>query len=148
MEQDLNQCVDTLFTNITGFTQQDGLIGKPVSYGDKTFLPVMSLMLGYGGGDSKSKGKQSTDPQNGGLGSMIGGALGIGAKLCTDAIIIIDKDQTSVTPIGMGAAGKGLTDKIPEIISSMKQGGQQSGQQSGQSGQNQQPQQSGQYQQS
>lgn len=147
MEQDMTQYVDSLFTNITGFTQQDGLIGKPVTYGDKTFLPVMSLMVGYGGGDSKSKGKQGTETQSSGLGSMIGGALGAGAKLCTDAIITIDNENVSVTPIGMGAAGKGLLDKIPQIIGGLK-GGQQSGGGQGQQNQSSQNQssQSQQYQ--
>lgn len=135
MEQDMTQYVDSLFTNITGFTQQDGLIGKPVTYGDKTFLPVMSLMVGYGGKDTESKGKTNGSSQTGGVGSMIGGALGAGAKLCTDAIIIVDNDNVSVTPIGMGAAGKGLIDKIPQIIGGLASGGQQSG--SGQGQQNQ-----------
>jgi uncharacterized spore protein YtfJ len=30
------------------FSQNDGLIGKPVVQGDKTFLPVMSITLGFG----------------------------------------------------------------------------------------------------
>ncbi len=139
MEQDVTQYVDTLFSNLKDFSQQDGLIGKPVVQGDKTFLPVMSMMLGFGGGDSQSKGKQNAQT-NGGIGSMMGGAHGAGLKLCTDAIIIIDNDQVSVTPIGMGAAGTGLMDKIPQIISGMKTGGQQGNQQ--QQGQSQQGQQS------
>lgn len=143
MEQDVTQYVNTVFTNLTGFTQQDGMIGKPVVQGDKTFLPVVSLTLGFGGGDSQSKGKQNT--QTSGTGSMIGGAQGIGVKLCTDAIIVIDNDQVSITPIGMGAAGKSLMDKIPQLISGMKTGGQQGNQQ--QQGQ-QQPSQSQQSQQS
>lgn len=136
MEQNVTQYVDSLFTNITGFTQQEGLIGKSVKCEDKTFIPVMSITFGYGGKDSESKGKSTGGSQAGGFGSMVGGTLGAGAKLCTDAVIVIDKDNVSVVPIGMGAAGQGLINKIPQIISGMKSGGQQSG--SGQGQQNQQ----------
>ncbi len=147
MEQEMNQYVDTLFTNLKDFSQQDGLIGKPVTQGEKTFLPVMSFMVGFGGGDSQSAGKQNAQT-SGGTGKMMCDAHGIGMKLCTDAIIIIDNNQVSVTPIGKGAAGAGLMDKIPQIISGMK--GQQNNQQQqqGQQSQQEQSQQGGgQYQQ-
>lgn len=142
MEQNMTQYVDSLFTNITGFTQQEGLIGKSVKCEDKTFIPVMSLTFGYGGKDSESKGRSAGSSQCGGFGSMVGGALGAGAKLCTDAVIVVDKDNVSVVPIGMGAAGQGLMDKIPQIINGMKSGGQQSGSGQGQQGQQQNQQQS------
>ncbi len=147
MEQEVTQYVDTMFTNLKDFSQQDGLIGKPVVQGDKTFLPVMSMTVGFGGGDSQSKAKQNAQ-SSGGMAGMSGGAHGIGLKLCTDAIIVIDNDQVSVTPIGKGTAGPGLMDKLPQILNGMKNGGQQNNQQQGQqSQQDQQSQQGGQYQQ-
>lgn len=141
MEQSMTQYVDSLFANISGFTQQEGLLGKPVKNEDKTFIPVMSIMFGYGGKDSESKGKTPGSNQTTGFGSMVNGTLGAGAKLCTDAIIIIDKDTVSVVPIGMGAAGQGLINKIPQIISGLKPGGQQSGSSQGQQNQQQSQQQ-------
>jgi uncharacterized spore protein YtfJ len=136
MEQSLTQYVDTLFTNMETFSQKDGLIGKPVTQGDKTFMPVMSITLGYGGGDTHSKGKTATGgtaataPAN-----MAGGALGIGAKLCADAIIVIDKDNVVVTPLNSVAGGVSqVINKIPQIISSMGAGGQQNNPQNPQTG--------------
>lgn len=151
MEQSINQYVDTLFTNMENFSQKDGLIGKPVTQGDKTFLPVMSITLGYGGGDTQSKGKTNTASTNAASGGMFGGAVGIGAKLCTDAVIVIDKDNVLMAPINAQGGGMSqVINKIPQIISSMNaqagQGGQsgqqgaaQSGQQNGMSGQASQP---------
>jgi uncharacterized spore protein YtfJ len=46
----LNQNVDALFRSLENFTQNEGIIGKPVTQGEKTFLPVVSITVGYGGG--------------------------------------------------------------------------------------------------
>lgn len=131
MDQNINQYVDTLFTNMENFSQKDGLIGKPVMQGDKTFLPVMSITLGYGGGDTQSKSKTNAANNASMGGGVMGGALGIGAKLCTDAVIVIDKDNVLMAPVNAQAGG-GMTqvlNKIPQILSGMS-GGAQSGQQS------------------
>ena len=136
----LSQNVDTLFKSLENFTQNEGIIGKPVTQGDKTFLPVVSITVGYGGGNANMGSNSS------GMGKMSGstetgtGALGLGAKLCTDAVILIDNQNVSLLPMGSNAST--IMDKIPQIISGMgqsKQSGQASqGQsQSGQSGQSQ-----------
>lgn len=125
MEQGLTQYVDTLFSNMKSFSQEDGMIGKPVVQGDKTFLPVISITLGYGGGDSQSKGTMP-GAAAGKSGHMVGDALGVGAKLCTDAIIVIDKDNVMMAPISAKAGGMTqMMDKIPQILSGMSGGGQQ-----------------------
>ncbi len=143
MEQSINQYVDTLFTNMENFSQKDGLIGKPVIQGDKTFLPVMSITLGYGGGDTQAKSKQNAGNASTMGGGVFGGALGIGAKLCTDAVIVIDKDNVLMAPVNAQAGSVSqVINKIPQIISSMNpqmgqgsQGGQaQGGAQGGQPG--------------
>ncbi|AEY67742.1 spore germination protein GerW family protein [Clostridium sp. BNL1100] len=149
MDTNMNQNVTTLFSNLEDFTQNEGLIGKPVTHGDKTFIPVVSVTLGYGTGNTASKNHgTSTKEQAGGTTSgmannMAGGALGLGAKLCTDAVIIVDKDNVSMLQVGPTATSQ-LMDKIPQIISGMgsmgkqqQQGQQQQGQQS-QSSQSQQ----------
>lgn len=139
----LNQNVDMLFGNLEKFTQNEGVIGKPVVHEDKTFLPVVSVTLGYGGGNSASKAQPAESGTSGGTlgsmtGKMAGGALGLGAKLFTEAVIVIDKTKDNVTllPINASATSQ-LADKIPQIISSMNMkqgGGQQSGGQQGQQG--------------
>ncbi len=136
MDQNINQYVDTLFTNMENFSQKDGLIGKPVMQGDKTFLPVMAITLGYGGGDTQSKSNMNNTTKSAG-GGMSGGALGIGAKLSAEAIIVIDKDNVLMAPVGTPGNMTQVLNKIPQIISSMStssQGGAQAGQQASQQG--------------
>lgn len=129
----LTQNVDTLFSNLENFTQNEGVIGKPVVHGDKTFIPVVSVTLGYGSGNTASKNQQGTSPTSQtstpGVGSMGGGALGLGAKLSTEAVIVIDKDTVSMLQINAANASQ-LMDKIPQILSGMNPNNQQQGQQS------------------
>jgi Uncharacterized conserved protein len=134
-QTNLNENVDTLFKSLENFTQTEGIIGKPVTQGSKTFLPVVSITLGYGGGNSSMKSQSSgSTSSNTGTGSGAG-ALGLGAKLCTDAIIVLDGQNVFMMPVNSPAAGGNLVDKIPQIISGISQGmpaGQQKGQQQGQ----------------
>lgn len=141
----LSQNVDTLFSNLEGFTQKEGLLGKPVTHGDKTFIPVVSVTLGYGSGSSASKAQQGNTPPSAissmaGAANMAGGALGLGAKLCTDAVIVVDKNNVSMMPLTTSVNASQLMDKIPQILSGMsssKQQGQQQGQTQGQQQQGQ-----------
>jgi len=135
----MNQNLDTFFTNLEDFIQNEGVIGKPVTHEDKTFLPVVSLTVGYGSGNTASKNQQgntgtmqSTNPVSG-SGNMAGGALGLGAKLTTDAIIVIDKDKISMMQMSAAANVGQLMDKIPQMLG-MNQNKQQ-GQQNQSSGQ-------------
>lgn len=131
--------VDSLFRSLENFTQNEGIIGKPVTQGDKTFLPVVSITVGGGGGNASMKGQGGSGA--GMPSSSTGtGALGLGAKLCTDAVIVIDKDNVSLLPMNSNASS--LMDKIPQIVSgitnkSQSQGQSAQGQSSGQSSQEQ-----------
>ncbi len=141
----LSQNVNTLFSNLEGFTQKEGLLGKPVTHGDKTFIPIVSVTLGYGSGSTASKAQQGSNPPSGiasmaGAANMAGGALGLGARLCTDAVIVVDKDNISMMPLNATANASQLMDKIPQILSGLgsnKQQGQQQGQTQGQQQQGQ-----------
>jgi len=109
-----------LYLKASRISQTEGIIGKPVTQGDKTFLPVVSITLGYGGGNATMKGS-GTGSTASGAGSGTG-ALGLGAKLCTDAIIVLDGQNVFMLPVNSTAAGGSLVDKIPQIISGMKSG--------------------------
>lgn len=130
----LAENVDTLFHSLENFTQKEGLIGKAVSQGEKTFMPIVSVTVGYGGGNA-SMGKNATQPSGFGSASASNGtgALGLGAKLNTEAVIVIDNQNVSMLP--MSGAGTGqIIDKLPQILSGITQKGQnqQPGQSSGQ----------------
>ena len=90
MEQlNLTENVDTLFRP-GEFHTEGGIIGKPVTQGNKTFLPVVSITMGYSG-NANMKGRSRR--QNHRFVHQYRSAR-LGAKLCTDAVIVID-GQTS-----------------------------------------------------
>jgi len=130
----LSQNIDTLFTNIENFTQKEGILGKPISHEDKTFIPVVSVSIGCGGGNTASKTPQGNTSTSQGmgysLGNMAGGALGLGARVSTDAIIVIDQGNVSMMTVSATGNATQLLDKIPEMIKGMNP--QQQNQQNGQ----------------
>ncbi|HEY8889365.1 MAG TPA: spore germination protein GerW family protein [Clostridium sp.] len=126
MDQGLNlsQNIDTLFSNIERFTKTEGVIGKPVTHEDKTFIPVISVSVGCGGGNTASKMPQGGNAPAQGMASganMAGGALGLGAKITTDAIIVIDKGNISMMTMSATGNATQLLDKIPEMVKGMTQ---------------------------
>lgn len=121
--------VDTLFRSLQNFTQNEGVIGKPVVQGNKTLMPVVSVTVGYGGGNA-SMGKNGSSSSSVGMGSTSSGsgALGLGAKLNTEAILIVDDQSQEVSMLPMSVSGASqIVDKIPQILSGMNQN-KQSGQ--------------------
>lgn len=149
MDQNLNltQNIDNLFTNIENFTQTEGVMGKPLTHENKTFIPVVSVSIGCGGGNSATKNQQGNTSTNQTAGSgatnMLGGALGLGARVSTDAIIVIDNGNVSMMTLSAAGNATQLIDKIPEMVRGMKQQNAQNGQnqQNDQSIQNDQSQQ-------
>jgi uncharacterized spore protein YtfJ len=146
MEQfNLVENVDTLFHSLENFTQREGVIGKAVTQSDKTFMPIVSVTIGYGGGNASMGKAQSGSAVSFSSGSGntqaspagATGALGFGAKLNTEAIIVIDNNNVSVLPMSTAGVGS-MMDKIPQIISGMTQNKSSQSQQSqSQSNQNQ-----------
>jgi uncharacterized spore protein YtfJ len=56
-----------------------------------------------------------------GAGNMSGGALGLGAKVSTDAVIVIDKGNVSMMTLSAAGNASHIIDKIPEIVKEMNQ---------------------------
>jgi len=134
----LTQNIDTLFSNIETFTQNEGILGKPVVQGSKTLIPIISVTIGYGGGNTSSKmsGGMSASSQGNGNAGM--DALGLGAKICTDALAVVDGENISVIPVNTTSGNiSQLINQIPQMM-----GKAQNSQSQGQQGQQQNQQQS------
>lgn len=115
----LTDNLDALFHSLENFTQKEGVIGKAVTQNEKTMMPIVSITVGYGGGNV-SMGKDTSSSYT--AADSGSGALGFGAKLCTDAILVIDTQQNvSILPMTAAAASTQIIDKIPQIINGMKQ---------------------------
>jgi uncharacterized spore protein YtfJ len=128
----LTQNIDTLFSNIETFTQNEGILGKPVTQGDKTLIPIISVTIGYGGGNTSGKMSGGMAASTQGTSNAGMDALGLGAKICTDALAVVDGDNISVIPVNQPSANLSqMISQIPQMMGK-GQGGQQQGQQQSQ----------------
>lgn len=127
----MNQNIDTLFSNIENFTQNEGTLGKPVTQGDKTLIPIISVTIGYGGGNTSGKMTGSSTGTTQGTSNAGMDALGLGARISTDALAVVDGENVNVIPVN--STGSNMSQLINQIPQMMGKG--QSGQSQGQQGQ-------------
>ncbi|MGE5329298.1 MAG: GerW family sporulation protein [Deltaproteobacteria bacterium] len=120
MDQNLSftQNLDALFTNLEDFTKKESVLGSPVVFGDKTLIPVVSVTLGYGSGLTPS-----TNQQNG-TNINSGGGLGLGARISTEAVVVIDQNNVNMLQVNQKSNLGSMMDKIPQAIASMNQNNQ------------------------
>lgn len=114
-----SQNINTLFSELQDFTKTESTMGKPVSFEDKTFIPVVSVTLGYGSGANSLKNKTGNSDQNS------SGNVGLGARITTDAVLVINKDSVSMLPVNEKSNIDQVLNKIPELLTSFTQGTQQ-----------------------
>ncbi len=87
-------------------SKSETIIGKPLTVGDKTVIPVVKISVGFGAG-----GGQGEDDKRG---SGFGGGGGGGAKIEPAAFIIMDDKGVRLLPAQKGKWGD-LIDTIPDI---------------------------------
>lgn len=134
--------IDTLFSDIHNLTKTDTVMGTPITVENKTLIPLMSVTLGYG-----STGMGTKAQIAGNLNTESGGH-GLGAKVSTSGIVVIDKNSVQVISTNGNSAVNEMMSKIPQALSGMGQkttgaggqGQQQGGTQNQQSGQKNQQQ--------
>lgn len=132
----MNQNIDTLFANIEDFTHNEGTLGKPVAQGDKTLIPIISVTIGYGGGNTSGRMTGGATGTSQGTSNAGLDALGLGARISTDAIAVVDKNNVTVLPVNATASSMNqLINQIPQMLG--KNQGQQQNQQNQQQNQQQ-----------
>ena len=110
--EDVENMVKTTISQIEKVLSSKTVIGEPITVGDTTLIPLLSMGFGFGaaGGAPKSDAKQSGDGIKGGTGGA-GGMRPI-------AIIVIDKEGVRIEPIksSVAAAIEKLGEKVPGVV--------------------------------
>ena len=110
--EDVENMVRTTISQIEKVLSSKTVIGEPITVGETTLIPLLSMGFGFGaaGGAGKADAKQSGDGLKGGTGGA-GGMRPI-------AIIIIDKEGVRIEPIksSVAAALEKLGDKVPGVV--------------------------------
>jgi len=114
--EDIENMVKTTLSQIEKVLSSKTVVGEPISVGDTTLIPLLSVGFGFGaagGGATKADAKQVGDaPKTGTSGT--GGAGG----LRPIAIIVIDKEGVRIEPIksSVAAAIEKLSEKVPSVV--------------------------------
>lgn len=81
------------------------VVGEPITVGETTLVPLLSIGVGFGAGGAAGKEESS------------GSATAGGAGVRPIAIIVVDKEGVRIEAIkgGMAAALEKLTETLPDI---------------------------------
>ena len=106
--EDIENMVKTTLSQIEKVLSSKTVIGEPITVGDTTLIPLLSMGFGFGAGGA---GKADVDKQPGGGTGGAGGMRPI-------AVIIIDKDGVRIEPIksSVAAAIEKLGEQVPGVV--------------------------------
>lgn len=110
--EDVENMVKTTLTQIEKVLSSKTVVGEPITVGDTTLIPLLSVGFGFGAaGGGKSDARQQGD-------SGIKGGTGGAGGMRPIAIIIIDKDGVRIEPIksSVAAAIEKLGEKVPGVV--------------------------------
>jgi len=86
--------------------RSETIIGEPVTFGERTVIPVVKISVGFGAGGGQGEDEKSR--------SGFGGGGGGGAKIEPAAFIIMDDTGVSLLPVTKGKWDN-IIDAIPGI---------------------------------
>jgi uncharacterized spore protein YtfJ len=93
------------------------VVGEPITIGDATLIPVISVgfAFGAGGGEGKSEAKRT--------GEGTGGGVGGGAWAKPRAVIVVDKNGVRIEPITgrLSFAMEKLGETVPRMLETVMQ---------------------------
>jgi uncharacterized spore protein YtfJ len=110
--EDIERLVTSTLGEIEKVLGSKTVVGEPITVGDSTLIPLISVGFGFGlgGGSGIGESKQK--------GEGTGGGGGAGGGVKPIAVIIVDKDGARIEPIkgGMASALEKIGATVPEIM--------------------------------
>jgi len=108
----INESMDILFSHLERFLKTETVVGEPIIVGETTLIPIITVSFGCGGGGGGGKDEKGYD----GMGT----AMGIGAKISPDAVIVIKEDAVTMLPVKNKSNIEKLVSMVPEIVKKIK----------------------------
>lgn len=109
MENTARDNIDAIFSNLEKFIKTETVIGEPITVGEVTLVPIISVMFGCGAG-----GGTGTDNKGmNGNGAGGGGA----ARISPNGIVVIKNGEVSMLPVKSKSNLEALVNMVPEIVS-------------------------------
>ena len=88
------------------------VVGEPITVGDKTLIPLISVGFGFGAGGGSGKGEAKQK------GEGTGGGTGGGAWVRPCAVVIIEQEGVRVEAIkgGLSSAMQSVGESVPRMV--------------------------------
>ena len=109
MENSARDNINAIFSNLEKFIKTETVIGEPITIGEVTLVPIISVMFGCGAGS----GTGSDNKGMNGNGAGGGGA----ARISPNGIVVIKNGEVSMLPVKSKSNLEALVNMVPEIVS-------------------------------
>jgi len=100
------------------FIRSETVVGRPLTIGQTTIIPVFRVSLGVGagsGGSGSSRSSKGKEKEN----VAPAGGAGAGAAIVPCAVISVTNGETTVFPLSRNSL-QTITDMLPEILAKSK----------------------------
>jgi uncharacterized spore protein YtfJ len=111
MSNKLEELSNSIISHLKEIASSDTVVGKQVTMGNKSVVPITRVMVGFGVGGGEGEENQ--------VRSGFGGGGGGGVKVEPMGFIIIEEDKVSFLPTGR-TKYEGLIAAIPDLITKLK----------------------------
>ncbi len=118
----LNGILEAVSMELDKIAHSDIVVGKPVTAGDHTIVPISRVSVGFGAGGGSGEGDTAPGKKrHRGKGTGTGGAAGGGGKVRPVAVLLFGPAGLQVMPIA-DKPGKldRVIDKLPGWIDQLK----------------------------
>lgn len=101
---ELKENLNVIFEKLENFFQTETVVGKPISVGGVTLVPIIDVTFGMGAGGGSGKDVKGNDGT--------GGGAGVGAKIAPNSILVIKGEEVSI----IGLKDRGSLEKVLEMV--------------------------------
>ncbi len=111
------EAIEKMFGNFKALTTTKTVVGEPVVVGDRTIIPLIQAVIGFGGGGGEGALKDKLVKKRKGDTQGNFSGIGGGMRITPVALLIVDKDGVSFIRVNKGGTGfDKLVETIPEVI--------------------------------
>ena len=103
----IENLVKTVLEELRALVNTETVVGKPITAGNQTIIPVAKISVGFGAGGGKGDEKEPG-----------GSGMGGGAQIDPVAFIVVSDDRTQILPlVGKDVMWGKIIDLVPDIMS-------------------------------
>lgn len=104
----VSENLETAFSYLEKFLKTETVVGEPITIGEATIVPLVTVTFGAGGGGGNGRDDKNVYGD--------GGGVGMGAKITTDAVLVIKGDSVNLIPVKGRTDLDKLVGMVPELL--------------------------------